>query len=365
MTDATDAFQALLDAVAATGALVRDPDRGASDATGRAQGYAYATELLRLALDLHADADGTAPRFVPFSSPTEYHAGDLAVPRVQGGVNPDGLYDFAVLEPGWSYRIGGSRGNDCYLSLSFSGGRHGEWPDRTVTTLNDRQLSFAPDGAFEVIISPDPHAGNWVRMEPDLSSVIVRQYFLVPPSQRHRASLSIEVLGRATEPVPAAEAVARRLEAAAAFIRSTNDHFPFAAGPPPNSFTEPLGYAGEAGALGTTDNVYCMGRWRLTPGQHLVVQTTPAPCGYWSLQAWNRWGQSLAHTYNDQTHDRQIVNVATAKPNADGSVSIVLADADPGATNWLDTGGWTEGTLIFRFLYPERRPDRPDCTVIG
>lgn len=53
----------------------------------------YATELVRLSLDLYADGDGDEHRFVPFSSPVAYHAGPIAVHRIQGGVNPDGLYD--------------------------------------------------------------------------------------------------------------------------------------------------------------------------------------------------------------------------------------------------------------------------------
>jgi len=363
MTDAADGFNALAEAVVATGAMVRDPERGRSG-SAEADGYAYGTELLRLALNLYVDADGADPRFVPFSTPTPYHAGLLSIPRIQGGVNPDGLYDFAVLEPGESYRISGRRGNDCYFSLSFSGGRPGEWPDRTAATLNDRQIKFEADGAFEVMVSPQRPEGveqNWVGMEPDMSSVIVRQYFLVPPSLRVPGTLSIELL---SEPgLPGAARISRRLRAAAAFIRSTNEHFPFRAGPPPNTFSDPLGYEGTSGALGTTDNVYCMGRWRLEPGERLLVTTTPVPCGYWSLQAWNWWGQSLAHSFDDATYDRQIANNSNTVHNADGSVTITLSDTDSGQPNWLDTNGWTEGTLIFRYLYPEAKPERPHCAL--
>ena len=187
-------FDAVLDALRDAGDLVRDPVRGAPDGAGRAEGYAYMTELLRVALDLYADADGGRPRFVPLSSPTPYHAGSRGFGRVQGGANPDAVYDFAWLEPDRAYRISGRRGNDCYLSFSFSGGRPGERPDRTVTTLNDRQMSFGPDGDFEVVVSTDERNGNWVPMEPDVCSVIVRQYFEHPPAERELATFAIEVL---------------------------------------------------------------------------------------------------------------------------------------------------------------------------
>jgi hypothetical protein len=362
-------YEELLGALKHAGELVRDPVRGAGDTVGRAEGYAYMTELLRTALDLYADADGCAPRFAPISSPTPYHAGSLAIGRVQGGANPDALYDFASLRADRAYRISGRRGNDCYLSLSFSGGRAGEWPDRTVVTLNDRQLTFGPDGEFDVVVSPDERPGDWVRMEPDVCSVIVRQYFELPPAQRVPATLAIEVLDGPAGPDEGdgahdASRIADRLRAAAAFIRSTNAAFPFPPGPLENSFSEPLGYSGEAGALGTTDNVYVMGRWRLGPGQSLVIETTPARCRYWSVQAWNRWGQSMTGTLDpDRDYPHQIVSSTSASYAPDGSVRVVLAERDPGEANWLRTFGWTEGVLIFRYLYPDERPARPVTSV--
>jgi hypothetical protein len=60
-----------------------------------------------------------------------------------------------------------------------------------------------------------------------------------------------------------------------------------------------------------------------------------------------------------------MVNHETAKLNPDGSVRIVLADTDPGEPNWLDACGFTEGSLIFRFLYPAAKPERPRTEVIS
>jgi hypothetical protein len=359
---AGEAFDELVVAIGELGDLVRHPERGAVTAGDRAGGYLYATELLRLSLDLYADADGDDPRFVPFSTPTPYHAGTLAVHRIQGGVNPDGLYDFTVLRPDRAYRVTGRRGNDCYLSLSFSGGTDGERPTRTAATFNDRQIAFAPDGTFEVVISADERPGNWVRMEPDICSMIVRQYFDVTPALRRPAELHIDVLGDAPRSDPAADG-ARRLRAAAAFIRSTSESFPMTSGREANTFGEPLGYTGSAGALGTTDNTYCMGTWRLEPGQQLVVETTPPPAGYWSLQAWNHWGQSLSPTVDEGNYAHQIINSTTAELGPDGSVRLVLSDERRGEPNWLDTFGWTQGSLIYRTLYPEAAPTAPICSV--
>jgi hypothetical protein len=355
-------YERLLAAALESGELVRG-ERGGETAADRAAGYTYALELLRLAIDFYADQDWSNPRFIPFSSPLSNHTGDLPIKRIQGGVNPDGYYDFAVINPSRSYRITGTRGNDCYLSFSFSGGIDGEWPERTAATLNHRAMTFDDDGGFTVTIASDATGPNAIVMEPDMCSVIVRQYFNVPPEDRHLAQLRIEVDPAGDEPLSETEQVGRSLTAAAAFVRSTNAHFPFPKGLADNYFTEPLGYTGDAGALGTTDNCYCMGRWKLAPGEELVVETTPARSGYWSLQIWNHWGQSVNLTLDEAPYPQLIVNHAQATLNADGSVRIVVSPEAPDAPNWLKTFGWTEGVMIFRYLFPEERPARPEVTI--
>ena len=364
--DAAKGYEQLLEAMAETARLVDDPQRGGGDAEGKAAGYLYATELARLALDLYADADPGAPRFVPFSTPTPYHAGDLALQRVQGGANPDGLYDFALLDPSLRYRISGRRGNDCYFSLSFSGGdEHGGWPTRTVATLNDRQLTCLADGSFTVTIAAESDGStDWVQMEPDVRSVIIRQYFDVPPADRQPASLRIEVLDPPVAPA-LADVAGHRLAAAAAFIRSTNEHFPLPGGLGPNTFTPPLGYGGEAGALGTTDNAYCMGRWQLDRGQRLVVDITPTACAYWSIQLWNHWGQSLTPAVDADSYPNLIVNASRASAEADGTVRVIVSEDDPGHPNWLRTWGWRSGAMIIRFLHPDEQPHQPAVRVEG
>ena len=157
--------------------------------------------------------------------------------------------------------------------------------------------------------------------------------------------------------------VARCLRAAAAFVRGTDDHFPFPAGPGGSWFSEPLGYTGEAGALGTTDNAYCMGRWRLGPDEELVVTTTPVACRYWSLQLWNHWGQSLTLTLDDVNYPELIVNDNIAESDSSGEVTIVISSVRPAEPDWLNTFGWEHGTMIFRFMFPEAKPAKPDITV--
>ena len=75
MTQSKDAYAALVDAIVAAGAVVSGSDRGSADEFEQAAGFHYATELIRVALDLYGDTDEDEPRFVPFGSHAlGYHA---------------------------------------------------------------------------------------------------------------------------------------------------------------------------------------------------------------------------------------------------------------------------------------------------
>jgi hypothetical protein len=372
MTQSKDAYSALVDAIVAAGAVVSGTERGSADEFEQAAGFHYATELIRVALDLYGDTDEDVPRFVPFGSHAlGYHAGGVIAGRIQGGINPDAVYDQAILAPDRSYRIRGQRGSDVYLSFSFSGGRNGHRPDRTMATINDTQLSFGGHGEFELIVSPEQPVGatnaTWVRSEPDLCSVIVRQYFNRDPRLESLASLTIEALDdRPARFRTHDERTAARLRAAAAFIDATMAAFPSAVAPAPNTVNPPLGYTGQAGALGTTDNVYASGAWLLGDDDALVVELRPPACRYWSVQLWNRWGQSVSSEVmpEDNTYNRIIVNNSHAVMQPDGSCRVVIAHRDPGTPNWLNPLGHRQGVVFFRWLMPEQAPEAPTASLI-
>ena len=43
------------------------------------------------------------------------------------------------------------------------------------------------------------------------------------------------------------------------------------------------------------------------------------------------------------------LNNRQAQPNADGTITYVLAPTDPGAGNWIDTGGVSQGVIMARW----------------
>jgi hypothetical protein len=42
----------------------------------------------------------------------------------------------------------------------------------------------------------------------------------------------------------------------------------------------------------------------------------------------------------------------------------VVAHRDPGVPNWLDTSGHARGTIYWRFMLPDERPEAPTCRVV-
>ena len=74
------------------------------------------------------------------------------------------------------------------------------------------------------------------------------------------------------------------------------------------------------------------------------VDTVP-DCDFWNVQLNNYWMESL-----DYRHFDICVNKHSARRNADGGVTVVVAAARPGDANWLDTAGHRTGTICWRWV---------------
>ncbi|MCP4593053.1 MAG: hypothetical protein GY842_20150 [bacterium] len=116
--------------------------------------------------------------------------------------NPDCNYSWARVRGDATYRIAGRRGSACHLEFQvntghFGDGNVGGW--QTVSSLNGRELVVAPDNTFELILSPEPHEGNWMRLEPDASFLLLRQYLNDWETERP-AEIYIERVGASYPP---------------------------------------------------------------------------------------------------------------------------------------------------------------------
>lgn len=352
-TNAGAAFRELLD-------VLRDADetflagpRAVSDAVSVAEGYRHLTHLLGYALDLYLESDALRPCFTPLASPTRKILGD----------NVDSRYFFAAIDGTRAYRIRGARGNDVYLSFCVYGGPPaGEWSERVVANVSQRDIIFAADGSFTLTLSPEaapPGATNWVKVEPDAVCVISREYY-TDIGHAQPAHFTIE----AVQPVAAPAALtddllAARLRAVTTFIRETLNFAPIPPLPMVNALLPPMPWSPTVRGWGTPDNIYALGAFELEDDQAIVITGRSPACIYWGVQLWNRYMQSLDYRYH-----RVSINHAQAVLESDGSWRVVIAHRDPGVANWLDTAGHREGLFFCRWLQAGGFPEQPTCVVM-
>ncbi len=329
------------------GSIITAPS-SPDDPFDRAEGFRYLTRILRAALEtLVENADPTRP---VFHRPIHETA-------KMGADNPDIQYAIATVSGEHTYRIRGRRNSVHYLGLGSYAGNYGAGGRMGKTGyLEGADLAIAPDGTFEVVVSPERQPGNWLEMAPDTTFVIVRQMFLDRGSER-AADLSIECVGASTLPAPVTPAaidagltaVASLVLGCAALFASWADGFRQRANELP--YFDPS----TSNAAGGDPNItYYHGYWEIAPDRALVIDLTPPECETWNFQLNNHWMESLDYRYHPVT-----VNKHTARKRADGSVRLVVADRDPGLTdvNWIDTAGHRRGTMCLRWVRAATRPD--------
>ncbi len=316
------------------------------DPFDRAEGFRYLSRLTRVALE----------SFIEFADPAAPVLRRPAHETVKiGADNPDNYYQSAAISGKHEYRIRGTRGTVHYLGFGTyvgnygSGGRMGR-----SGYLEGSDLEIAPDGSFEIILSCEKKPGNWLPMEPDTSSLIVRQTYQDRKAETI-ADLHIERLGAEGPPKPITpELIDRGLAAASAYVFGTASLFADWA----EGFKQHINQlpkfdpAVARAAHGDPNICYFHGYWELGPEEALVIEVTPPKCEYWNFQLDNHWMESLDYRYHQIA-----VNHHTARYRKDGSVRIVVAHADPGVDNWIDTAGHRRGTMCLRWVRAQEHPE--------
>lgn len=337
-----DAWRAFCAELQRAGEQILRPE-APQDAFDRAEGYRFLSRLLRAGLEQEVEcADPQFPVFYSLSGPT------LKI----GADNPDNLYLNAQVSGRYNYRISGQRGTVSYIGFSTKAGSYGKNGLLTPTGfLDSRQMQFNPDGSFEVIVSADQQAGNWLPMHADTSMIIVRQTRLDQRREKP-AQMRIECLNGAAHPAPLdPDHFAAQLLAAARFVNGTAKVCTDWAGQfkkSPNAFPVQDQSSYQRGG-GDPVIFYAHGYWQLAPDEALVVEVPPLNCEFWNFQVDNYWMESLDYRYFT-IH----LNKADAHYNADGSATLVLAGRDPGVPNWLNTTGHPLGTMLLRIIRGDR-----------
>jgi hypothetical protein len=267
---------------------------------------------------------------------------------------PDCLYTRATMRGGESYRVFGNRGTARYVGLQTMNGIAS-----TANALVD-ELDADADGNFEVVLAAEEHDGNWMRIEGAHPTLTVRHFFYDWDTETP-SSLRIE---RISEPmqhnVPAVDrdsVVSRQLVALGDFVHDNLDFFlRFGEAAPPNGFLPPI----DRTAIGAAaENKPVIGRWELGADEALILEVEPPQGVYWSFSLGNPWWETIHYGRHQSS-----LNAHQTVVDSDGLVRVVLCGRDPGAANWLDTAGFSNGAMILRCVRTTTAPT-PRARVVA
>jgi hypothetical protein len=319
----------------------------------RTEGFRYLTRLLRIGLIQSLEAaDVDFPFFYRPSDEISKYGGD----------NPDNVYWSAMVRGSNDYRISGHRGSMHYWSIGSKAYRM-DLDGTIVSTgeLRGEDVDWGPDGNFQIIVSARPQPGkNWLPMKTETNFLLIRQTYLDRRSESP-GTYHIERIGGPAAPRPLdPERLLEALRRTTDFVRGNAWKFgdfiqPFLPhiNVMPRADQQYLFRAGGDPAI-----TYRFGHYRLAPDEALLVTVTPPTCAFWNFSVYNWWLESFDYRYLPVS-----LNGHSARRNADGSITIVLAEHDPGVSNWINTAGHLDGIALFRWVDAQSDPD-PQCSVV-
>lgn len=282
--------------------------------------------VLLVALQV-ADADPRRPQIVEISAGPHVWGG-LSVPGGRWGINnPDTLYFAAPVEPTSTYVLRGRPRSGVPTDLNVSVQTPDVWG--TLDSLGRRDIVFEPDGGFAITVGDPAGVGgaNRLPIRGGGTVLLIRQT-LADWGTELPYDLAIErthgppPTGRETEDDQARTLIER--------LRVVIDHSLETLQPP--IFERPVNTIPPPGAPGDK------------PG-YLVAQR-------------NTLGHfRLADVTADSARHQNSLNSRQAVRDPDGRFTLVVANVDPGVTNWIDPGGSREGILMLRWQLLDESPD--------
>ncbi len=328
------------------GNVLRRPETP-SDPQTLAEGYRFLMRMLRVGFENHFElADLSHPQLVPMVGRMVQYE----------GVTSDARYLHALIDGGATHRIRGSRGDAPLFEIGTYTGKMGlHDPSHLIASLTEETLVVGPGGEVEIVLSPEPHSGNWIRTDAATRYLMIRQYApdwtgLAPG----RFVLSRDG-AQASRPPIAFDAVRDALRRTAEFTRRNpalwagiSDYW---AANVVNRIVPQIEADARTDIAPPSGHAFACGYFDVEPDFALRIEFVPGRAAYWSLGLSNYWYETIG--YGDPAAS---LNAKTAVADADGRVRIVLAHARPpastGLSNWLDPKGHREGTLVFRWSRP-------------
>ena len=259
--------------------------------------------------------------------------------------NPDTLYFGTRVQPGREYVVNGKRGTTTDLSFQMLGGEYTdtEVPD-SGTAFDDRKLDIADDGTFEWRVTPDKP-----------SQLLIREVYNDWSAQRGTVTVErTDTVGTAPSALTRAIIEKRYATAGKQLVNRVKTwlQFPqwFYLNIPVNTMVAPRLTPG-----GLATQYSSAGHYELRDDQALIITLPVTDAPYLGFQLGSLWYISLDYI-NHQTS----LNGTQAQADPDGKIRIVVANQNPGVTNWVETLGHRKGFLQFRWQRVSRELTEAD-----
>jgi hypothetical protein len=230
-------------------------------------------------------------------------------------------------------------------------------PGKGFDQYDAEDLQLAPGGAFEVVLSrdrPAGYTGNWWHLDPRADYILARQRSYDWGTERD-ARLAIERVDRFVRKSRRAPGaiVGDIRELLSGFTpRLTKMWLQFQNALRERGMINKFEFAnfGDIGAIRVQHYWQCV--FELQPQEALLLETEiPKVCRYWNLQLNDPLFNTIEYLYAQSS-----LNGHQARLDADGRFRAVLSLEDPGVPNWLDTGGFLQGTVMGRWYASDTQP---------
>jgi hypothetical protein len=355
------AFGELLDVLREAAERCVGNEWGVSEPDDVGDGLRNLTHILQSGLFAHQEFDPDRPVFLRIVSPTRSFTGD----------NADAIYFEAPVSGDREYLVEGNFAGAVYTSFTMEAGAlDGRYATATAGVLRDDDIEADEAGNYVIRLGGAPSTRNWLAIPPEGGRITTRHYFEWPASaaasQRLHIPLSIEAkVPAGPRPRWDDETVARAIARVTNHVRGKTLDAPRPGTNPPASFVSlvpnqfPAPVVPGNMAFAAFDAAYSMAPYRLGPDDALVITGRWPVCRFANVCLWTRFSQMYDYVNRQVSRNR-----ANTTLEADGSFRMVVAHADPGLANWIDTEGRQSGSIFWRFFLPEGPIETPQAQVV-
>lgn len=327
-------------------------DTAPRDTLDRTVGLRYLARNIALGLTFELENnDPLRPELMQYFNPT----------RKQGGDNADAIYVGAPVNGTDTYRIHGDRGTARYFAVTVLERGETPWGGGVVGSLFGDDIEVDAEGRFELILSPEPHPGNWIKTTPETMRITFRQFFGDWENERPMRA----VIEREGAQQPASQLTPERLRegllAAADWLEFSSRYW----AEKMDLWKERPGEFISFRELekkkidATPGGVPLICYWQAQPDEAVVIRVMPPnPLAFWNLEFGSYWFETMDYRYHQAA-----LNSHHSQLEDDGTLLAVISHADPGIANWLDTTGHCEGYVTLRWMGADESP-RPEYKVV-